>query len=368
MQHRIRSINLHRYAKVAQELGIDHFEMFRKVGVDHCWLNMPDLLIPEKSYAQLLDLATHQAHGASLGMLMGANWKLSDFGRLSLLLQHQPSLAALFQSLKTYHHLIGTTLSIETVKDGKFSIIQLHLNSAETSPTSHRVEVGITALLCLCRHQLGKQWQPLHTHFSHAAPHSTLKHQKVIGSDIIFSSDFNGIVLSEDDMHYLRPEHDSLMEEHARALINMFAQTPEQPSLEQEVRNMIHTLMPHGRHSIHHVANALGYNVRSLQRKLEKDHTSFQDALDTVRTQAALRALQNPSHSISDAAFQAGFSENSSFTRWFMKRFAQSPSDWRHHHVQHARSGSGAGTDTAAGVFTRPKKPAKRSPHALLDA
>lgn len=333
MQHRIRSINLSRYAKVAQELGIDHVEMFRKVGVDYCWLNMPDLLIPEKSYAQLLDLASHHSHGASLGMLMGASWKLSDFGRLSLLLQHQASMFTLFQTLKTYNHLIGTTLSIETVDDGKFSVIQLNLNSSEPSPTSHRVEVGITALLCLCRHQLGQQWQPMHTHFSHAAPPSTLKHKKVIGSDIIFSSDFNGIVVSEDDMHHISPGYDSRMEEHARALINMFAQVPEHTSLEQEVRGMIQTLMPHGRHSIHHVASAMGYNVRSLQRRLEKDHTSFQHVLDSVRTQNALRALQNPQHSISDAAFQTGFAENSSFTRWFMKHFAQSPSDWRHNHL-----------------------------------
>ena len=56
---------------------------------------------------------------------------------------------------------------------------------------------------------------------------------------------------------------------------------------------------------------------------------SMDISLDAVRSQAALRALQNPQLSVSEAAAQAGFAENSSFTRWFSKHFQQSPSSWR---------------------------------------
>ncbi len=57
-----------------------------------------------------------------------------------------------------------------------------------------------------------------------------------------------------------------------------------------------------------------------------------------MRSQAALRALQNPQLSVSEAAAQAGFAENSSFTRWFSKHFQQSPSSWRQQNLNRSLS------------------------------
>lgn len=335
MKHRIRSINLSRYAKVIPEFGIDPFEMFRQVGVDHSWLNMPDLLVPEKVYAQLLTLSTERTGSASLGMLMGSNWRLSDFGKLSLLLQHQANLASLLQTLKTYSHLVGTTLAVEVVTQGQLSIIQLHLNSEDESPGRHRIEVGITALLCLCRHQLGKDWKPVSTHFSHAAPLSTNTYRRVIDGEIVFGSDFDGIVVSHSDLDLSKPEYDSSMEQYARSLMDSLVVSSSPKPMDQQVRDAIQSLLPHGRHSISQVANTLGYSIRSLQRQLEINDTNFQKTLDEVRTQAVIRALQNPQLSMGDAAALAGFTESSSFTRWFNKHFDKSPSAWRQQHLQH---------------------------------
>lgn len=334
MQHRIRSINLSRYAKVIPEFGIDPFDMFRQVGVDHSWLNMPDLLVPEKLYAQLLTLSSEQTRGASLGMLMGSSWRLSDFGKLSLLLQHQANLASLLQTLKAYSHLVGTTLAVEIVTHKQLSIIQLHLNSESENPGRHRIEVGITALLCLCRHQLGKDWKPISTHFSHAAPNSTHTYRRVIDSEIIFGSNFDGIVVNNHDLYLPKPEYDSRMEEHARAVMDHHVVNSSPMPMDRQVRDTIQSLLPHGRHSISQVASALGYSIRSLQRQLESNNTNFQKTLDEVRTKAVIRALQNPQLSMSDTASLAGFTESSSFTRWFCKHFDQSPSAWRQQYLQ----------------------------------
>ncbi len=329
MTPRIRSVSLGKYAKVANELGIDPLRMFRQVGLDHSCLNSPDLLVPEAAFARLLETSSAQAGQASLGLLMGSYWRLSDFGPLSLLLQHQASLSSMLQTLKDYNHLISSTVATEIVTQGRYSIIQLHLDTERDSPGRHPMELGITALLSLCRHQLGRGWNPASIHFSHNSPGSTMNHRRVLGSDIVFASDFDGIVVSNEDMKLLNAEHDSLMESHARSLMDMHAPRPAAKSLEQQVRSTLQSLLPHGRHSIAHVASALGYTARSLQRHLETHDTSFQEALDTVRRQAALRALKNPQLSISEAASLAGFAENSSFTRWFSKHFQQSPSSWR---------------------------------------
>ena len=329
MKPRIRSVSLCKYAKVANELGIDPLRMFRQVGLDHSCLSSPDLMVPEAAFAQLLEVSSAQAGHASLGLLMGSHWRLSDFGPISLLLQHQASLSSMLKTFKDYDHMISTTVGTEVVTQGRYSIIQLNLDTERESPGRHPVELGITALMSLCRYQLGKHWSPASIHFSHSAPGSTMSHRRVLGSEIVFGSDFDGIVVSNEDLEAVDADHDSLMESHARSLMESHAPRPMARSLEQQVRSTLQSLLPHGRHSIAHVAGALGYTARSLQRHLETQNTSFQETLDAVRSQAALRALQNPQLSVSEAAAQAGFAENSSFTRWFSKHFQQSPSSWR---------------------------------------
>ncbi len=129
MKPRIRSVSLCKYAKVANELGIDPLRMFRQVGLDHSCLSSPDLMVPEAAFAQLLEASSAQAGHASLGLLMGSHWRLSDFGPISLLLQHQASLASLLKTFKDYDHMISTTVGTEVVTQGRYSIIQLNLDT-----------------------------------------------------------------------------------------------------------------------------------------------------------------------------------------------------------------------------------------------
>lgn len=333
MTPRIRSVSLSKYAKVAHGLGIDPLRMLRQAGLDHSCLNSPDILVPEAAFAQLLEISSAQSGDVSLGLLMGSCWRLSDFGPLSLLLQHQANLSSSLQTLKEFTHLISSTVTTEIVTQGNYSIIQLQLNTERDNPGRHPTELGITALLSLCRHQLGRDWSPTSIHFAHNSPVSTINHRRVLGGEIVFASDFDGIVVSNDDMQLFKLEHDSLMESHARSLIEIHAPRPASQSLEEQVRSTLLSLLPHGRHGIAHVASALGYTSRSLQRHLDNQDTSFQQTLDAVRSQVAVRALKNPQLSISEAASLAGFAENSSFTRWFSKHFQQSPSSWRQQRI-----------------------------------
>lgn len=326
---RIRSISLSKYTQVAQGLGVDPLHMLRRVGLDHSCLHSPDLLVPENAFAELLEVSSAQVGDAALGLLMGACWRLSDFGHISLALQHQASMQQLLQTLKEYQHLISSTVAMETVQQGSLAVVQLHLSTERDEPGRHPIELGITAVLSLCRHQLGKSWNPQSVHFSHAAPRSQLHHRRILGCEIVFNSDFDGIVITTEDLQRLHPGHDHAMEQHARFFLDTLQPQHSLPCVTQQVRTTLQSLLPHGRHNITHVSAALGLTTRSLQRQLEGSGTSFQETLDQVRSQAATRALRSRRLAISDAASLCGFSETSSFTRWFSKNFQQSPSQWR---------------------------------------
>ena len=328
-QRSVRNISLKKYSQVATDLGIDQLRMFRQVGLEFSWLQASEIRVPETNFAHLLQTTSSAADNASIGLLMGALWKLSDFGYLSLALQHQASLGQAIATISEYSHLLSSTISVNVVRQNKVAIIQLHLTTGREQPGRHPVELGVAVLQALCRHQLGRNWCPMSTHFTHEAPISTVQHRRIFGSDMVFDSDFDGLVLSCTDLDQIHPAYDESMEQYARHFLDTMAPVRARPDIEQQVKLAIQALLPHGRYSIAQVASTIGFSTRSLQRNLESSGTSFQLALNAVRMQTATRALKNPRLSISDVALQTGFAENSSFTRWFNAEFQQSPSNWR---------------------------------------
>ena len=96
----VRSVTLAKYSNVARGLGIDPERIASHVGLDRQCLVSPDLRVPEASLAQVLEVSSRSAECQALGLLIGESWRLSDFGVLSLLLQHQPTLRRTLAELK----------------------------------------------------------------------------------------------------------------------------------------------------------------------------------------------------------------------------------------------------------------------------
>jgi AraC-like DNA-binding protein len=70
-------------------------------------------------------------------------------------------------------------------------------------------------------------------------------------------------------------------------------------------------------------------HLRTLQRQLDAENASFSDLLNGVRRDLAVRYLSNKGYSLLQVAEILGYSQLSSFTRWFSLEFGVSPSRWR---------------------------------------
>lgn len=71
----------------------------------------------------------------------------------------------------------------------------------------------------------------------------------------------------------------------------------------------------------HAVTLRLGVSVRTLQRRLAADGTSFQALLSETRRQMAVRYLRDGRHTVKEVAYLLGFADLSNFARtcrgWF---------------------------------------------------
>jgi AraC-like DNA-binding protein len=69
--------------------------------------------------------------------------------------------------------------------------------------------------------------------------------------------------------------------------------------------------------SLDTIARKLMLSKRTLQRRIEAEGETYQQILDTTRTELATHYLENTALSVAEIAFLLGFSEPNSFYRAF---------------------------------------------------
>ena len=143
-----------------------------------------------------------------------------------------------------------------------------------------------------------------------------------------FDREFNGIVCDAADLDFRNPSADPAMALYVKRLVESLP-APDQNAIATDVRKDLYILMPMGQATIEQVARGRGMNVRTLQRRLEEENETFSNTLNSVRTELALRYMENQHYSLQVVGRLLGFSNPSSFTRWFRAEFGMAPREWR---------------------------------------
>lgn len=81
--------------------------------------------------------------------------------------------------------------------------------------------------------------------------------------------------------------------------------------------------------SLKDTAGNFNLSVRTLQRKLEEEETSFQYLADQARMQLALKYMEAGAHQIKEISYILGYNELSAFTRAFKRWTGTSPTAYK---------------------------------------
>lgn len=101
--------------------------------------------------------------------------------------------------------------------------------------------------------------------------------------------------------------------------------------LDEIVLNQIDTLTGNcAAPRIDTIANSLGLNVRTLQRRLSRHGASYGELVRQSRLRRACGWLETSDKPVTDIAFELGYSDAANFTRAFRKLTGLSPRAYRH--------------------------------------
>lgn len=328
MTIQVRAAALSNYAELARRLGLDPSRMLREAGLSVRALNDPDMRVPAAKVVGLLEASAEKSGCPTFGLRMAESRRLSDFGAISLLITHQRTLRDVLMLMVRYRNLLNEALIIDLEDARDLVIIREELVTESTQTARQSYELAVGTIFRMFRAVLGPRWHPYSVNFTHAAPPDLSVHRRLFGPNVKFGSEFNGIACAAADLDLPNPAADPVMARYAQQFLETLPKT-EPGSATLDVRKAVYILLPLGKVSSEQIAQTLGFNVRTLQRRLDHEKTSLSMLVNGVRRDLAVRYLSNRGYQLTQIAEMLGYAQISSFTRWFIAQFGMPPVQWR---------------------------------------
>ncbi len=323
-----RSAGLTGLADLARSVGLDPVRLLQSAGAPRRALTDPDLKITGRVLARVLETAARRSDVIDFGLRLAEQRRLSNMGVLGLVVRDQPNLRRVIEIFAQYNWLQTEAVSVVLEEAGDHAIARLvfALGGGRASRQSTELCVGV---LCRTLAALaGSRWRPQWVGFTHGPPGAPTCHRRVLGVEPAFEQDFDGVMFPRADLDAVIPAADPEM----ASQIAQFAELArrERPRRTSDrVRELVPLLLPARQATAERVASHLGFDRRTLSRRLTKEQTSFSAILDGVRLEIAQSYVGGSDRSLTAIAEALGFSELSAFSRWHVQRFGENPLAWR---------------------------------------
>lgn len=326
MTSAVRAAALTNFDLVAGGLGYNVDAGLLGVGLSSRVLREPDWVLPAQKVAVLLEDAARTTGCETIGLRMVQLRKLSNFGAVSLLLAYQATLRDVLVSTIDHLHLLNSSLVLR-IEDAA-PLVVVHEDIIVHGPARQSIELALGVLYRMCSALMGTHWRPKTMHFVHDAPRDMAVHRQMFSCPVVFNAGFNGLVFRAEDLDVPNPSADPQLVRYAAAMLESMPRL-DGARRSNEVRRVVYAMLPTGRATCKSVAHSLGKSLRTLQRELDEEGTSFTEVLSEARQNLARRYVANPHYGLGQVAGLLGYSTHGAFTRWFTMQFGQSPMAWR---------------------------------------
>jgi AraC-like DNA-binding protein len=312
-------------ADALEDYEISSADIFAKAGIELANIDGPDARLPVNSVQQVWKYATENTDDA-FGLAVSAHLKPPSFQALGLGLHCSSTLLELLERLIRYRCVVSHMFFCELLEEDDCYRLMLVDERSVKSETTH--DAFTSYVVRLARELQREDFSPAQVNMLRSQPSQALA--DFFATDIRGNSGQSSLLIRRDDMHFplrygnpeLATQQDTLVERYISRLGLL-------SEYMLRVRNAIHEILSAGTVNIEMVADKLNVTVRTLQRRLSAEQSSYNILLDEVRHQLALEYASEPGASATEIGFRLGFSDSGSFGRSFKRWEGCSFTDFR---------------------------------------
>jgi AraC-like DNA-binding protein len=252
-------------------------------------------------------------------------------------LQSHPITLAAMQT-RTFHEALASLARYKQLCAGE--ALRLSPSAGETAiepewpfatmpPPAALVDATFASIIELGRRGTGTHIRPRRLSLQCARDAEDTR-SSYFGTGVEFGASCNVLVLSSVDLDLPFTMHNAeLADILAPELERRLAELRAVASTTHQVKQIVKRRLSGNPVTIGLVAKDLGTSMRTLQRRITSEGTTFRSILDEARQELVRQYLADPEIGISEAAFLLGYQDANSFYRAFRTWEGTTPAHWR---------------------------------------
>jgi len=313
-------------AKAMDTYGIDSEQAFAEAGIDLRTAKSPYARFPVDGVQRVWRYA-YDHTDAAFGFRVSQFLNTASFHALGLGMYTSSTLHEMLERLIRYRCVISHMFFAELVEQRGLCIL--------SSTDERKIKTHITAdalychIITLCRELYEPDFAPEKVTLVRTPRKPTTQLSEFIQAPIEFDAPANSICFSTASVSAPLPYADPPL---AAKLDQITEQYIAEHGLISEymlrVKNEIIKQLELGEVKVNTVAESLHVTVRTLQRRLKSENSSYNELLDSIRRDMAMCYVRDVSINATQLAFKLGFNDSRSFSKSFIRWTGQSFSEY----------------------------------------
>ena len=290
----------------------------------------PDTITPDYVNSLLIKCAD-LSNDPDFGLTMNERVDTSMYGVFGYLLLNSYTVEDLLSYLDRYYtifHSGGPNFSVNTHQ----GMVKLHFGVAHPGKihTRHQTEWSLGFMPYYLKPILGDIGIPISTYFRHSAPNNLQKLKSVFGHNLHFDQTENKVVYPESILKCaLSDSSPSLLKILRQEADELLQSRLDSDSLDKRVRLLLLENLEHHKANASDIASQLNMTLSTFKRKLAQEKIDFRNMKESVKNERAIKMLISTEVSIFIIAKKTGFSDQSSFSRFFVRCNEVTPQKFR---------------------------------------
>jgi len=328
---------LRQYVRAAESAGVDTAPLFSKAGLNAAILDSDDGRIDGEQFQVFIQQLAEQTGNRILGLETGDFVQPGSYSVLGYITMSCATLGEAVARIAPYEKLVGDMGTTRLAMAGDNIKLLWHCNYDNPAVRPHLVDNVFSSWVNYARWLADDEAAaPTLVQLKRPSPGKELEqaYQSRWNCPVHFSADEDSLTFRKELLNTRLRQPDPMLrktlEAHALTqLASLETNTDTNTDLASQVKHSIQQQLVQGVTRQDVVADELGMNSRTLQRKLSQEGVSYQKLLDEVRQTMAEDYLLNSELAIPDIALRLGFSETTSFHRKFKAMKGKTPGEFR---------------------------------------
>jgi AraC-like DNA-binding protein len=313
----------------AGELGLDRKVLERAAGLVEADLADPDVRVSKAKVLTLWREISERVGDPLFGLRLGASLRARELGLVGYVMAASENLGHALECLSRYGRILADDLQC-TLQLGEETADYEVSAAVDLIALAHPVQARIAGVLAVSRELTGREICPVEVRLPLKRPMDARPYQEYFQSRVLFEASAAGLTFAAADLELPILNADlglsKYLEDYARGLLEAL---PVPGSLVNQIWRILMVRLPAGDPGIEAVAETLGLNARTVQRRLKDEGTTYRDLRDFFRQTTAQKLLGNPRIPIKEISFLLGYQDLGAFYRAFRRWENCSPMEYR---------------------------------------